>query len=1792
MLKMLRKRTLILFITLCFVVTLLPATLILPPKKVSAAVQATYYVSATGSDSNPGTEASPFLTIAKARDVIRTINSSMTGDIVVKIREGIYTLSETLAFDDRDSGTNGYNVIYMAYPGEKPVISGGTKITGWSVYSGSIWRAYVGSATKYRQFYVNTVRAVRAKSEGTFTGTGPAAGSFGSLDGIVTNDAAIPTFTNKSDIELVYRYRWNNGYELVDDVVAGSGNIKTFMMKQPYHSWRITHWHGVCCGYEATIPSYANPFYIENAYELLDQPGEWYYNRTTGYMYYMPKTNEDLSTAETYVPELEKLVEIKGRSLSAKVNHMKFEGLTFRYGSYLLPSEEGMRFGQADQFIQASQGYITGNDVSSSHSSYSGAGYESNKAFDDDLDTFWTSSGGDTSASLTVDMGHVYRIESIEILGRRGVDQEGTRKNFEIRASNDPTFSTYAVIASQGATPFPYEGKWTGHVMNNTNEYRYVRAAKTDGTLFVIPEMRIYLKGYLDNIIRYFDATASSYAAGHEPTQVTDDIATGSNSWISDNADANAAVTITMEATHQISKIEIVARQDLNQTSARQNFEVWASTDSSFATGNPAIITKLLGSQGSTPFAHQGTWSVNVADVTGFQFIRVKKTDGQVMSAAEIMVTAYRPFNGNKAALKTVSVSSTLSGFPASQAVDKDTSTLWSSSATDTDPWIVVDLGKEYHVNRVELVSRQDMDQPSARRNFRIDASKVNSWSSGYVNMGIQGSTPFVNKATYYGSGSFTMVRYIRISKTVSETGLSFAEIKVVAADLLLQGNGNGQWDTLPGNIRVQSAEYIQFERNIIEDMGANGLQLVDGVNHSTIRGNIINDTSGSGISVGSFTHMFEPQYTEVCRYNAISNNVIRRTGQEFWGSLGIMAYYAGNLQIVHNDIADVPYSGVQVGWGWVFGSESTSNHDNQINYNKVFNSMNNVKDGGGIYVANPQPDSEIIGNYIAQANLPFGGIYPDDGSAYQTINNNVVERVFPDDVNIGYWLFDWSNSTHDLSVDNNYTTTSDALSNGTNISVTNTHVYANADWPSGAQDIINGAGLEAAYSDLLPENAAMNKTATASSSVNSSYLPDKANDIYSGAAFNPNIGTSWVANGTAAHWWQTDLGSAYRLSCSLCQLQLTFRQDADNAGDRRNFEIRASNDPAFGTYTVLGSQGNTSLIHQKTWILRVNDPNKYRYIRAVKTVSNETFAIADLKVMVDVPEVLAEYSFEESSGSTVNDTSGNINHGSIVGTVSRAAGFAGNALTLNGSSYVEASNSASLNRINNMLEIDLWVYPTTSGSTRRLVDKSTAGGADGFLLDLVNTNSPRFIVENQIITSSTVIPTSQWTHIKATYLKNDKLKIYLNGILDTEASATDTNVPHNTLTLRIGADSNAANKFTGKIDEVKVKMSVQPTSIAKYSFEEASGSTVNDTSGNPNNGTITGTVSRVTGQIGNAISMNGSTYVTVPDAHLLDLANSELAIDLWVYPTTSGTTRRLVDKETAGGTDGFLLDLVNTNSPRFIVGSQIITSSTVIPTNQWSHIRATYLKNHKMRIYVNDALDTEASATSGDIPQNALLLRLGADSTGSNIFTGKLDEVKLDLTAAPVSMAKYSFEESSGSTVNDSSGNANNGSITGTVSRTTGQIGNALSLNGSSYVNTPNADSLNMASSKLMIDLWVYPTTSGTTRRLVDKGTAGGTNGFLLDLVNTNSPRFIVGSQIITSSTTLTTSVWTHLQATYQQNGKLRIYINGVLDTEASATNTRVPGNTLPLRLGADSNAANKFTGLLDEVTVRSDMD
>lgn len=157
-------------------------------------------------------------------------------------------------------------------------------------------------------------------------------------------------------------------------------------------------------------------------------------------------------------------------------------------------------------------------------------------------------------------------------------------------------------------------------------------------------------------------------------------------------------------------------------------------------------------------------------------------------------------------------------------------------------------------------------------------------------------------------------------------------------------------------------------------------------------------------------------------------------------------------------------------------------------------------------------------------------------------------------------------------------------------------------------------------------------------------------------------------------------------------------------------------------------------------------------------------------------------------------------NAGTLVGGATYAPGRVDQAFSLNGTdAWVQVPDSAAL-RITGAITIDAWVSPTALGG--RVVDKITAGTGDGYLLD-THGGVVRLIVDGQILSGSTSIPTGVWSHIAGTY-DGSEMRVYLNGSLDGSVAASVA-IPTNALPVRIGADSDGQSRFSGLIDEVEV---------------------------------------------------------------------------------------------------------------------------------------------------------------------------------------------------------------------------------------------------------------------------------------------------------------------------------------------------------------------------------------------------
>ena len=216
----------------------------------------------------------------------------------------------------------------------------------------------------------------------------------------------------------------------------------------------------------------------------------------------------------------------------------------------------------------------------------------------------------------------------------------------------------------------------------------------------------------------------------------------------------------------------------------------------------------------------------------------------------------------------------------------------------------------------------------------------------------------------------------------------------------------NQAWVGRPrGAVEVNYANNTLFESCTFEHLSSTGLDFHRGTNHNVVKGNLFKDIGGNGINLGVFSDEAIEAHLplqvkddrEICSDEMVSDNLITNVANEDWGCLGIAAGFVKNLTIEHNEISDVAYSGISMGWGWTHTENVMRN--NKIIGNKIHHYAKHLHDVAGIYTLSSQPDSRIEENYIDKVyNSPYAHdpflwlyLYTDEGTQGFTIKNNWI---------------------------------------------------------------------------------------------------------------------------------------------------------------------------------------------------------------------------------------------------------------------------------------------------------------------------------------------------------------------------------------------------------------------------------------------------------------------------------------------------------------------------------------------------------------------------------------------------------------------------------------------------------------------------------------------------------------------------------------------------------------------------------------------------------------------------------
>lgn len=299
----------------------------------------------SGDDYGAGTKENPLKTVIEAKNRVRKFKNFIDSDFYVYIKSGTYYIEDTLVFDENDSGINGYNIVYDVYGGDKVCFSGAEFIDGWIYDSNKkMYKAPLTEKIPNRQLYINSIRAVRARSEGGLTNISVDDDTYG----FTADETFLADYKNPSDLEFVYSCAWINN-RCGAESIALENNKAKIKMKQP--TWRamVSYYNSI----KAVLPyKLMVPDYYENALELLDKKREFYIDNTDKFIYYIPEEFEDMNTVEAVVPTTQQLVLVKPTSSDKKVENIKFKNISFEYTAWLYPEEKGGVAVNQDNMLQ------------------------------------------------------------------------------------------------------------------------------------------------------------------------------------------------------------------------------------------------------------------------------------------------------------------------------------------------------------------------------------------------------------------------------------------------------------------------------------------------------------------------------------------------------------------------------------------------------------------------------------------------------------------------------------------------------------------------------------------------------------------------------------------------------------------------------------------------------------------------------------------------------------------------------------------------------------------------------------------------------------------------------------------------------------------------------------------------------------------------------------------------------------------------------------------------------------------------------------------------------------------------------------------------------------------------------------------------------------------------------------------------------------------------------------------------------------------------------------------------
>jgi len=329
---------------------------------LSAQESADLYVSPEGNDAWTGKLAAPnadgtdgpLATFDGAQDAARALRPDVTDRaLTVQFRGGVYSLDAPIVLTPEDSGTENAPTVYAAYPGEQPVFSGGSEIGGWQKGEGELWTAKVQEVEDgdwyFQQLFVNGERRTRARTPNDgylriadtlkpLTDRAKARGDSSYKLGFKYTPGDIERWDNLDDVQIILYHSWTASLHWIKELREETNEV-LFTNRS---GWPVGYWDR------------KERYHLENYFEALDSPGEWYLNRETGVLYYWPVEGEDMTAAHVVAPRIQHLVQFRGDSeIGLPVSYVTLNGLSFQHAEWDGSSKETYLDGQAAVHLSA-----------------------------------------------------------------------------------------------------------------------------------------------------------------------------------------------------------------------------------------------------------------------------------------------------------------------------------------------------------------------------------------------------------------------------------------------------------------------------------------------------------------------------------------------------------------------------------------------------------------------------------------------------------------------------------------------------------------------------------------------------------------------------------------------------------------------------------------------------------------------------------------------------------------------------------------------------------------------------------------------------------------------------------------------------------------------------------------------------------------------------------------------------------------------------------------------------------------------------------------------------------------------------------------------------------------------------------------------------------------------------------------------------------------------------------------------------------------------------------------------